>query len=77
MATRRYPGDVPRRRLPDDAEITRRGRPDGELGHSTAQYPRGLTRRECLMLVRHFAAPLQAYADDYEEFWLRRRRRHR
>jgi hypothetical protein len=41
------------------------------------QTPRGLTHRERSMLMRRFAAHLQAHADHYEEFYLRRRRRRR
>jgi hypothetical protein len=33
MATRRYPGDDPRRKLPDYTVVTLSGKPDGELGH--------------------------------------------
>jgi hypothetical protein len=68
-------GDDPRRTLPDDAEITLRGKPDGEWGRILVEWARALTRREHLMLARRFAAHLQAYANDYEAFWLRRKRR--
>jgi hypothetical protein len=76
MASRRYAGDDPHRTLPDYAVVTLSGKPDGELGHIVVEMPRGLTHREHLMLMRRFAAHLQPYADDYEEFWLRRRLRH-
>jgi hypothetical protein len=33
MATTRYPGDDPHRKLPDYAVVTLSGNPDGELGH--------------------------------------------
>ena len=77
MATRRYPGADPRRKLPDYAVVTLSGKPDGELGHMLVKRPCGLTHREHVMLVRRFATYLQAYADHYEEFWLRSRRRRR
>jgi hypothetical protein len=75
MATRRYPGDEPRRTLPDYAEITLRGKPDGELGDIVVETPHGLTHRERLRLMRRFAAYPLTCADEYEECWLRRKRR--
>jgi hypothetical protein len=77
MARIKYPEDDPRRKLPEYAIVTLSGKSDGELGHIPVQTPRGLTHRGRLMLMRRFAAHPQAHADDYEGFWLRRRRRRR
>jgi hypothetical protein len=48
MAATRYPGDEPRRKLPDYAVVTLSGKPDGELGHILVETPRGLIHRACL-----------------------------
>jgi hypothetical protein len=42
MATRRYSGDDPRRKLPDYAVVPLSGKPDGELGHILVETPRAV-----------------------------------